>query len=132
MCIPGTKYDGEKPRWDLVQFDVLEDFVKVLTHGAQKYAPDNWKYVQPLRERYLAAAFRHLAAYAKGEVNDPESGLPHLSHAECCLHFLGWYEKHKKEAPDAPSNRQVEKPKIIDCTVVCGTGNVPGISGSAH
>ena len=127
MCEPGSKYDGQKPRWDLVQFDVLEDFVKVLTFGAEKYAPDNWKLVKPLRARYLAAAFRHLVAYANGELTDPESGLPHLAHAECCLHFLGWNDKHGKEVSHVEANRQVEKQKAFDDDLVRGHGLVPGV-----
>lgn len=31
---------------------------------------------------------RHLWAYRRGEVSDPESGLPHLAHAMCCLMFM--------------------------------------------
>ncbi len=36
----------------------------------------------------MAAAQRHLIAHYSGEDIDPESGLPHLAHASCCLMFL--------------------------------------------
>ena len=39
-------------------------------------------------DRYVKAAFRHLIAYSQGEVNDKESGLPHLAHLGCCVLFL--------------------------------------------
>lgn len=90
----GVKYDNEKPRWDLVPFECADDAVKVLTYGCKKYEADNWKRVKGARWRYLAAAFRHLVARAKGEILDPESGLPHTAHAVCCLWFIAWFDKH--------------------------------------
>ena len=81
------KHDAEKLPLDLLPVDVLEQVAKVLAHGAKKYSPDNWVKCPSLR-RYYAAALRHLFAWAKGEDLDPESGLPHLAHASCCLLFL--------------------------------------------
>lgn len=92
----GRKYDGEKPRYDLVPWEPFDDVVKVLTYGAQKYAPNNWQYVKGARWRYLAAAFRHLVARARGERLDTETGLPHTAHAMCCLLFLGWFDIHEE------------------------------------
>ena len=77
-CPPGTKYDDEKPRWSLLPWDALEQVVKVLTHGATKYADDNWKDVKP-HTRYLDAALRHITAWARGEKMDADSGLPQLA-----------------------------------------------------
>lgn len=87
-CPPGTKYDGAKPDWALAQWRALESYVDVLTFGARKYAPDNWRKVPNADRRYMAAAFRHMAAHMQGEINDPESGKPHLAHAMCCLAFV--------------------------------------------
>jgi hypothetical protein len=84
----GIKYDSEKPRYDLMPVEALEAIVKVLTYGACKYAPDNWRHVEPCNTRYYAACMRHLEAHRKGEQIDPESGLPHLAHAICCLVFM--------------------------------------------
>ena len=92
----GVKYDGEKPRYDIVPWDVFEDTVKVLTFGAKKYEINNWQRVKGARWRYLGAAFRHLKARACGEILDPESGLPHTAHCICCLLFLAWFDKHKE------------------------------------
>jgi hypothetical protein len=84
----GSKHDQEKPRWDLLPLRAAERVVDVLTYGARKYAPDNWRLVKDARRRYYAAAFRHLTAWWLGASIDSESGLPHLAHAACCLLFL--------------------------------------------
>jgi hypothetical protein len=87
---PGLKHDGGKTRYDLVPFDALEQIAKVLTYGAAKYGPNNWRHVvnEPGQNRYLAAILRHVSAYARGEIVDQESGLPHLAHAACSCLFL--------------------------------------------
>lgn len=84
----GVKYDSDKPQWSLVPFKAMTQVVDVLTYGARKYAPDNWKKVPDARRRYIDAAFRHLSAYVSGEKNDSETGKSHLAHAMCCLLFL--------------------------------------------
>lgn len=84
----GLKLDTEKDRWDLLPIKAVRGIVQVLTFGARKYAPDNWKHVPDARRRYYAAALRHMAAWWEGEQVDQESGLPHLAHAGCCLLFL--------------------------------------------
>lgn len=96
----GFKDDTEKPRWDLLDLHVEEDVVRVLTHGAAKYADGNWQRVPNARKRYLSAALRHLAAWQGGEELDPDSQLPHLAHAQCCLHFLAWFDKHVDRRPE--------------------------------
>jgi len=92
----GLKFDQEKLRWDLLPIDCIEDVVKVLTMGAEKYAENNWQEVENAEDRYFAALMRHLSASRQGEMNDSESGLSHLSHAMCNVVFLLWLEKNKK------------------------------------
>ena len=87
----GRKFDGDKSEYGLLPPYALEETVKVLTFGAQKYERNNWIHVQDGKRRYFDALQRHVWAWKKGEVNDPESGLHHLAHAMCCLMFL--YEK---------------------------------------
>lgn len=89
----GIKYDKQKDRWDLLPVEPMRQVVKVLTHGATKYAPDNWKKVEPYRDRYYAACLRHITAWRVGERMDPETKLPHLAHAVCCLIFILWRER---------------------------------------
>ncbi len=85
---PGVKHDAGKPRWGLLPTKALGAIVGVLTFGAQKYAPGNWRRVEKARDRYYDALLRHLTAWHEGEVTDPESGMHHLAHAGCCLLFL--------------------------------------------
>jgi len=85
--VPGTKHDDGKPMLDLLDPGVLIDVAQVFTFGAQKYAPHNWR-DGIYTSRLYASLMRHLLAFWSGEENDPESGLPHLAHAGCCLMML--------------------------------------------
>lgn len=82
------KFDSEKLRFLLLPWDAVTEVVKVLEHGAKKYAPGNWVTVEPYKERYLNATLRHLLAYEQGEMLDGESQLHHLAHAGCCVLFM--------------------------------------------
>jgi hypothetical protein len=88
----GTKYDADKPRWDLLPFDALASVVHVLTVGARKYAPHNWQKVPDARSRYLAALLRHVSAWANGQETDPDTGVSHMAHVACCALFLTWFD----------------------------------------
>jgi hypothetical protein len=83
----GTKFDGDKIRVELLSPWFLEEVSKVLTSGAIKYDDNNW--AKGIRStRLVGATLRHVFAYMRGEVNDPEWGYHHLAHAACCLMFL--------------------------------------------
>jgi hypothetical protein len=85
----GVKADGIKKRPTLLLKScnkAVDSIIDVLEYGAKKYSADNWKKVE--HERYLDAAYRHMLAYTKGDVNDPETNMPHLAHAMCCLLFM--------------------------------------------
>jgi hypothetical protein len=84
----GRKFDGGKPQYGLLPPNALKATVEILTFGAEKYEPDNWKYVPDSKRRYFDAAQRHLWDWKNGEQTDPESGKNHLAHALCCLMFL--------------------------------------------
>jgi hypothetical protein len=83
----GIKYDGGKPRWDLLPYKAVSSIVDVLTYGAKKYKEWNWLLVEDADDRYFAAAMRHMVARRNGEILDPETKLPHLAHAACCILF---------------------------------------------
>jgi Domain of unknown function (DUF5664) len=84
LHIPGAKDDAGKQRWGLVLGDfapALAEVVKVGTFGARKYSAAGWLQVPNGIERYTDAGLRHIAAHTMGETHDPETGMPHLSHA---------------------------------------------------
>jgi len=91
----GLKYDAGKLRYSLVPPVAIKGIAEVLTFGASKYGPDNWKLVDDAEERYLDALYRHLEAYRAGESHDPESGLTHLAHAATNVAFLQYFEDKK-------------------------------------
>ena len=91
----GVKHDAGKPRLDLLPWGAVLACADTLAYGARKYGEDNWSRVPNGRARYLAAALRHVVAFAQGEWLDAESGLPHLGHALTSLMFL--YELASKE-----------------------------------
>ena len=116
----GVKHDlnGDKLRYDLVNAAAEEDVVRVLTYGARKYAPDNWKKVKHARRRYLGALLRHLRARFRSEALDPETKLPHLAHAACCLMFL--------QGLDAEGVKDDSEPCGDDACAVCFPGGKKG------
>jgi len=94
----GVKHDTDKPRFDLIPPRAEEMLAKVLTFGANKYAPGNWQHVPDAENRYIAAALRHINAHRLGEHSDPETGLSHLAHAMCCLAFVIELQEREFEA----------------------------------
>jgi hypothetical protein len=97
MTTKGVKHDSTKPDYSLLPFGAVDEVVKVLTYGAQKYDRFNWEHVEDIR--YQAAALRHISSYMQGEKYDPETGINHLAHAVCSLLFLVEFDRQsaKKE-----------------------------------
>lgn len=81
------KFDGSKVRYDLVPPSAILAIAEVLTYGARKYKPGNWRKTDD-PSRYVAAAMRHFERYRQGEEFDEESGLHHLAHCMTNLAFL--------------------------------------------
>lgn len=80
------KFDTTKLRYDLIPTSSTKALAEVLTYGAKKYKPNNWK--QGDLDRYTAAAMRHLEAWRGGEKLDEESGLKHLAHLMTNIAFM--------------------------------------------
>lgn len=90
----GLKYDAGKPPLELIDPMSMMELAQVLDFGMKKYAKDNWKKLDNFEDRYYAAAMRHLLLWKSGEKTDPETGLSHLAHAFCNLHFLMWKDRN--------------------------------------
>tara|TARA_B110000977_G_C11021453_1_gene471486 strand:- start:347 stop:745 length:399 start_codon:yes stop_codon:yes gene_type:complete len=83
----GLKYDDTKPEMYLLPPLATLEVGKILTYGANKYSPDNWRKLDNLQNRYTSAAMRHILKHMSGEENDKETDVSHLAHAICCLMF---------------------------------------------
>lgn len=101
----GKKFDEGKAPVDLVCPDFVLELSRVLGYGATKYEPYNWAKGMAW-SRALAAAFRHLYAWMRGEDVDPETGLSHLAHATANLMFLFHFQKFRKGTDDRGFRRE--------------------------
>ena len=91
-----VKFDQGKTDWALVPFEALEGMVKVLEFGKAKYGAYNFAESDGLDyNRLISASIRHITAFSRGEDNDFESNLSHISHAACNLLFLSYFIVHK-------------------------------------
>lgn len=97
----GTKNDLGKPRDILLHKGcplALEEAVKVMTMGAEKYGDYNWKEVEV--ERYHSALHRHLRAYYNNPLSvDADSKQSHLSHVLTNVLFLVQLEQEEINEP---------------------------------
>lgn len=101
------KHDQDKVQLNLIDPLIFDELGKVLTYGAKKYYKENWRLPME-HSRYYAAALRHLCAYWGGNNVDPESGLPHLSHALCNIAFLLWHSVNRPEGDDRYVTRHID------------------------
>lgn len=100
----GKKNDEGKLRWDLLPLPLVEKLVEIYEFGANKYGENNWRTIKDGYKRCKAAFFRHLTAYDKGELNDPESGKSHLMHcAWNALSMVYFAEKDKTSTDEGKS-----------------------------
>jgi len=83
-----------KTMFQLLDPNFIEGVADILTMGALKYAPNNWKNVD--RGEYERAVCHHLNEYRKGILNDDESGKSHLYHIGCNIMFLDWFDRESQ------------------------------------
>lgn len=124
-----SKFDFGKPLFSLIEPKFALELAKVLTMGAEKYGPEDWKTTDNAHRRYLDALHRHLNAFERGEMDDPESGQSHLAHVAANAMFLHWFACNPKNDSAEPvemgcktcvygalSNNLVTNNKCITCT----------------
>lgn len=73
-----TKHDQGKSRLDLLPGRAILFVGHQLGHGANRYAPGNWRKCKD-PARYVAALLRHSMHHVNGEFIDRDNGLPHLA-----------------------------------------------------
>lgn len=101
------KYDSGKPKLHLVPPEAIIEAATVFGFGAEKYGENNWRkdIAKFPYSRHYSSIMRHLFAFHSGEDLDPESGLPHLSHALTQMMIL---IMTTKEAPKMDDRFNVE------------------------
>lgn len=86
----GLRKNAGKIRYDLLPSHATEQLARVLTKGAEKYAPRNWEKGMNW-STVLGSMMRHVEAFKKGEDYDPETGLLHTAHIMANASFLTEY-----------------------------------------
>jgi len=92
------KYDSGKLDYDILPHGPIEDVIRVMMFGAEKYERDNWKKCKNIKSYYNAAR-RHMESWRRGEYFDDESGIPHLAHAMCNLVFMHYLSSNEHNPP---------------------------------
>ena len=82
----GSKFNKDKIMLSLIEPDFTDGLGNVLTYGANKYGKCNWKKGIP-EDELIDAMLRHLTAYRRGELIDPESNIDHRDHIAANLMF---------------------------------------------
>lgn len=89
------KDDSGKARFDLIPAEALEDIAKNYAFGAKKYGDHNWRKGLAY-SRVFAAMMRHAWAWWRGQDNDPEFALSHLTAVAWCAMTLLAFSKNTK------------------------------------
>lgn len=116
---PALRYDARKIRYDLLPPDGLEALALVYTKGAEKYADRNWEKGMSW-SRMIGSLARHIKAFEKGEVYDPETGCHHMAMAAWNALGLCVYDLRGVGENDLPVIINRKKP-----TYDFGTGKQP-------
>lgn len=106
----GLRLNNGKTRYDLVPAFAQEQYAKVLTKGAEKYAERNWENGMSW-SKVLASLKRHVSAIEHGEDFDNETGLLHSAHVMCNAAFLTEYYRIYPQGDDRP-HAYLQRPKI--------------------
>lgn len=99
LPVEGIKFDSDKPQLALIPAEAITQLGNVLSYGAKKYAPQNWREGIAFT-RVISAAMRHLVAISDGEDIDKESGLKHAAQVMANMAFLLEYYNTKPHLDD--------------------------------
>jgi len=110
-AVRAERFNKGKILWDLIPKYPLEQIAKVMTKGAEKYAPHNWCKGMPWSE-VEGSLLRHFYAYQSGEDFDEESGLYHMAHVAVNAMFLIDYYRSNPQF-DNRQHSYLKFPKIV-------------------
>lgn len=106
----GLRFNQGKTRYDLIPPYAQEQYARVLTLGANKYALRNWEKGMKWSDVW-ASLKRHVAAFERGEDFDKETGLHHTAHIMCNAAFLTEYYRIYPQGDDRPHG-YLKRPKV--------------------
>lgn len=96
-----------QPSYDLIPFQEFTDaYQAAAEHGAKKYAAWNWAKGLPLSQ-ILSSLLRHSFKRLRGEIIDPDSGIPHSCHIVWNAVTLAYHEQHNMDIE--PKIREMKK-----------------------
>lgn len=116
-------YDDSNPKDAVAQLKVDLSLIPevfnahvadALMDGAKKYGPFNWRDKKVQARVYVAAAKRHLAAWAEREETAEDSGVHHLGHAAACLAILLDAQHHGCLLDNRPQNSGARMQDLFD------------------
>ena len=81
------RYNENKPKWALIDFQSFIPVVKVMEMGIKKYGYDNWKKGRSFLETW-ESAYRHLIEFKEVSTDDMESKINHMAHLVANAMFL--------------------------------------------
>ena len=100
------RFNKGKNRLELIDAWVMERVGEVLTFGAEKYDPQNWRKGLSMIET-LGSLKRHLSAFEKGSQDyDNETGLHHLSHVIVNAMMALYNAKYNPQVDDRVKHSQ--------------------------
>jgi hypothetical protein len=99
-----TKHDTEKRMVQLLEPEFILGLADVLTFGAKKYNPDNWKQGTNWR-RIFGSKMRHSLDWYRGIDIDPETGINHLLHDGINTMFLWYFQQNGIGTDDRPKSK---------------------------
>lgn len=98
---------GMKPeRYSLIPAEFMAEVARVYGHGAEKYAPNNWRKGYPWSWS-IDSLYRHISDFQRRKSVDKDSGLHALAHA--FFHLAALYEYERLEL--GTDDREESKPE---------------------
>ena len=91
---PKKAFGDAKPGLKYVPVLPLLSMGRVMTLGAKKYGPMNWRQDPIQADTYFDAMIRHLFSWWVGQEIDGESGESHLAHIMACCAILMDAKRH--------------------------------------
>jgi len=109
----GKKFDGGKPRLDLIPAEFSIGVAKAFGFGAKKYDEHNFR--NGLKyQQLLAAAKRHIELELAGISVDEESGCEHWMNAAASLAMYAFMRYHRPEFDDRYKYTEEEKKRLLE------------------